>query len=342
MPTWRSAPCSGFGTSTTAPSASSVGSRSASSGVRTGWSGTPASRRDAHPVVAREARERFRHLRVVVREDDDVLRVGRDAVGVVADAVDVAPQRERVAVGAGEHEARVRHPLLDPAVVGAAEEALRRAPVVDPGAVAGRVVVLGALPLRRGEGERRLQQRRLDVLAAAGALARQERGVDADGGEERGAHARPRRVGEDRSRARRPRRHAVGDLQVGQVRLVAVHVRHRAAEMTALLVQQTEAGGDQRVVAGAVAVRRVACRTPVIEQYTSRGLAASRVAASMPSRSSCPARRSPARRRRRTPARGTSRGPRRPSGRARRCADRGARRRTRRCRGTGRRPAARP
>ena len=212
---------------------------------------------DAHPVVARETSERFRHLRVVVREDDDVLRVGRDAVGVVADAVDVPPEREGVTVGTGEREARVRHPLLDPPVVGAAEEALRRAPVVDPGAVAGRVVVLGALPLRRGETECRLQQRGLDVLSTAGALSREERGVDADGGKERGGHARPRRVGEDRSRAGRAGFHAVGDLQVRQVRLVAVHVRHRSPEMTALLVEQTEAGGHQGVPAGAVAVRRV-------------------------------------------------------------------------------------
>ena len=87
------------------------GRRSASSGVRTGCSGTPASRADAHPVVAREARERLGHQRVVVREHDDVLGVGRDAVGIVADAVDVAPQRERVAVGAREHEAAGSAPI---------------------------------------------------------------------------------------------------------------------------------------------------------------------------------------------------------------------------------------
>ena len=40
----------------------------------------------------------------------------------------------------------------------------------------------------------------------------------------------------------------------------------RAAEVAALLVQQAEPGGDERVVAGPVAVAGVAVRSAVIEQ----------------------------------------------------------------------------
>ena len=214
--------------------------------------------RDTDPLVAGEARDRLGHLREVVREDDQVLGVGRHAVGVVVHTIDVATQCQRVAVGAREHELRVRDPLLDPALVRAAEEPLRRALVGDPRAVAGRVVVLRALPLARRHHQRGLEHRRLDVLPATGVEAREQRRVDAHRREERGAHAEPRRVGEDRSRSGRARSHSLGDLEVGKVGLVAVHVGDRAAEVSALLVHDAEARRHQRVVAGARPVSRMA------------------------------------------------------------------------------------
>ena len=216
---------------------------------------------DANPLVAREACDRFRHLREVVREDDQVLRVGSHAVGVVANPVDVAPQRERVAVGAREHELRVRDPLFDPATVRAAEEPLRCALVSDPRAVAGLVVVLRRAATSRPSSPARPGASTSRRVALDRCGAREQRGVDPHRREERRAHAEPRGVGEDRSRARRSRGHAVGDLEVGQVRLVAVHVRNRATEVPALLVHDAEPGGDQRVVARARLVRRDAFRT---------------------------------------------------------------------------------
>ena len=126
MPTWRSVPCSGCSTSVTASSAAQrgVGERLFRSAHR--LERHPGLGRDADPLVAREACDRLRHLREVVRKDDQVLRVRRHAVGVVANSVDVAPQRQRVAVRAREHEFRVRDPLFDPAIIRAVEEALRR------------------------------------------------------------------------------------------------------------------------------------------------------------------------------------------------------------------------
>ena len=123
---------------------------------------------DLDPLVAGEPGEGLGHERVVVGEDDDVLRIHRNPGRVIADPVELAPEGEGVAVCAGEDERGVGHPLLDPAPVGALEQPLRGPLVIDPGPQAHGVGVLHALPFRRRDGERGLEERRLDVLARAG------------------------------------------------------------------------------------------------------------------------------------------------------------------------------
>ena len=117
--------------------------------------------------------------------------------------------------------------------------------------------MLGALPLRRGETEGSLEQRRFHVLPAAGALPGQQCGVDADRREVRRRHAQPWRVAEDGTLALRARGHVLGDLEVGEEGLVTVHVGNRAAHVPTLLVLESDPRGHERFDSGPILQTRV-------------------------------------------------------------------------------------
>ena len=200
-------------TSTTLPSRSNSGSRSASSGERTRWTGTPTSRRQTNPVVGRELRDRVAHRVVELVQNRHALRRRRHA----------AARRWRAQRGSGssssisrgvEDEARHRHPVVGPAAVGALEEPLRRARIEDPRVEPGAIGALDALPGADRRRERALQHRRVHVLAATGDLPCDERGVDRDGRVVERREADPRDAAEQRSGSRRADHAPVGRIAV--------------------------------------------------------------------------------------------------------------------------------
>ena len=123
--------------------------------------------RQPHPIVGGELPVRVGEHRVVVVQDDDLLRIRGDASGVVTRCPRVVGDPKLVALRRAERERRVRHPLAHPLPVGALEEAACRARVEDPRVVARCFRVLGALPPTPRRDQHALEQRRLDPLPAA-------------------------------------------------------------------------------------------------------------------------------------------------------------------------------
>ena len=147
-PTCRTAPNSGSGTSTTQPSSTSSGSSSASSGERTGCSGVPTCAATRTHSATGCLRDRLDHLVVEVEEHDHVVRRGRDPVGRLLRRRDRGQRLHAGLVGVDD-ELRQRHPVVQPAPVGAAEEAARGPRVGDPGE---EVLDLRVLDLHPGSG----------------------------------------------------------------------------------------------------------------------------------------------------------------------------------------------
>jgi hypothetical protein len=96
-----------------------------------------------------------------MKQHDEVVGSDPNAIRVVAGPAGIVGQPE-VTVGRGrratQDETRVRHPMVDPAPVGALKQSLRRALVHHPHPEEGRVGVGHALPRPTGHGQRSLQQ----------------------------------------------------------------------------------------------------------------------------------------------------------------------------------------
>src|SRR6202011_5092675 len=103
-----------------------------------------------------------------------------------------------------------------------------------------------------GEGQGRLEQGGLDVLAASVPLAGQQGRVDAHRGQIGGTQARPWGVVEDGAWSGGTGRHALGDLQVREEGVRPVDVSGRAAEVAPVLVHDPAPCGDEGDVRGPV------------------------------------------------------------------------------------------
>ena len=297
-------------------------------------------RRRIHPFLCGELLHRLGQQRLVVHHHQQFFRAGAEAIRIVL-RLEVGACVERFAGRGGQQEARVGHPVVDPAPVGALEVTLGRLGSQDPAVEHRHVDLLGALPHAAAAGHGALQQRGLDPLAAAGDLAGAQRGADRGGGGEEGTQAGPVGGRVQRAGTRGTLQPLVRDLDVGERVADACHVVDGPFRPATLLPLQPRARGDQRVVAGAVGVLVVAAvgGDRAVDQARVR-LGERRVVDPQPlrrrrARSSppgCP----PAR-----PAPGSSPCPPRPSGRARRCACRAATPCSRARCGTGLRRAAR-
>ena len=189
-PTWRIAPSSGSSTSTTQPSARSAGSSSASSGERTGWSGHADLGGELHPLARTGTwRSASAMQRLVVVQQDHLVGVGADARVVASRGRAVFSVRcTAIAFGGAEDEVGERHPVVDPAAVGAPEEALGCPRVDDPGLEVRRVGVLDPLPgAERWWPARPAAARSRPRWPRPVVLARPQGGADADGGDVDGA-----------------------------------------------------------------------------------------------------------------------------------------------------------
>ncbi len=140
----------------------------------------PLGRRALAEHGARRGEVALPRLTVAARHREDV-----DLVGVAAEV------HERGACR-GDHR-------VEPLAVGTLEARGRDEVAVAPQDVERIGGVLGALPDLGGPQQRTLEERRLDALPRAGALAREQRGVDARGREQRGAVARQREAQEHRA-----------------------------------------------------------------------------------------------------------------------------------------------
>ena len=179
---------------------------------------------------------------------------GAEAVGVVL-RLEIGRGVQRLAGRRGEDEARVRHPVVDPAPVRALEVALGRARAEDPAVEHRRLGLLGALPHAAAANQRALQQRSLDPLPATRDLACAQRRADRGAGGEERAEAGPVRGGKHRSRARGSLHPFIGDLELGEGIRSPAHVVDRALGPAALLEVQPGARGHERIVAGAIRMR---------------------------------------------------------------------------------------
>ena len=207
---------------------------------------------EAHPLVARPGGDRGGrlderlglrpHARLVVAAGDDGLRRGRRV-----DAGRVGPQ-ERVLE---------RRPLVQPLAVAGTEDALRRPPVEVPQAVA-RVHRGDPLPPHRVHVDDGLGERRLDVLADAGALDDVEPGARRRRRQQRGAEAGPRHGEEDRAFPAAELVGAGGHVEAGLGEVDAHDVVHPGAVPAALVGLQPGAGRDQPLDVGPVGRRGVA------------------------------------------------------------------------------------
>ena len=260
-----------------------AGSCSASSGDRSGCSGTPTSAPSCDPRLRRELGDRLGHQRLVVVQQEHLVDVHADARGRVAGTGGLLRALERVALGRAEHEVGERHPLVHPPAVGAAEHALRCARVADPALVVRGVDVLDALPRRQRGGEHALEQRRRHALAAAGLLAHAQRGADRERGQVGRRHAHPRhaRVAADRDGARPP---SSRRARRGRGTQAATPARRASVPPG---TPRLSHWWPVRAATSASTAGRSACAPSspyaVIEQCTRRGLRASSVSWSMPS-----------------------------------------------------------
>ncbi|MCG3171837.1 MAG: hypothetical protein CALGDGBN_03542 [Pseudomonadales bacterium] len=194
---------------------------------------------------------------MVVHQDQQFLGAGAEAIRVVL-CPQVGRRVQPLAARRREDEARIGHPVLDPAAIARLEMPLRRACPENPGIEALRIGLLHPLPQPAGAGERALQQRGLDPLPASGDRTRVERGADRRARREEGPEARPMRGREQRSGPRRTLQVLIGNRELRVGIGLARHAAHRALRPPALLPVQAGARGDQRIPGRAPGVAVVA------------------------------------------------------------------------------------
>jgi hypothetical protein len=114
---------------------------------------------------------------VVFVQDDHASGAGDNRDGASL-GVEGRPRFEHVELRRVQDEARDRHPVVGPAVVGSLEEPLRRARVEDPRVESAATGALDPLPGADSGRERALQHRCVHVLTPAGDLAREQGGTD--------------------------------------------------------------------------------------------------------------------------------------------------------------------
>ena len=199
----------------------------------------PRRRAEAHPLVAGPGGHRGGGL-------DERLGLGPHAGLVVTAGDGHRWHRRRVDAGCvGAQEGVLeRRPLVQPGAVTGPEDALRRPPVEVPQAVA-RMDRGDPLPPHRVHVDDRLGERRLDVLADAGALDDVERGARRRRRQQGRAEAGPRHGEEDRALPAAELVGAVGHVEAGRRQVDAHDVVHARAVPAALVGLQAGAGGDE-------------------------------------------------------------------------------------------------
>ena len=215
-------------------------------------------RRRGEPLVGREPRERRRELWVVVVEDDELFRGRRDPTGIVAWRACLVRDAQHVALGDPEHERRVRHPVVHPPSVRAAEQPLGRARIHDPRVVEAACPAApraathpSCRPGLPGSSDvsTRWPQPVVDRAWSAApmpALARKQA--------PRLGNAEYEKYGPSRSV---PSQQPSGGSRSGYSATASRHAQHGAADPAALLPLHARAGGDQRVVPGPRRASRV-------------------------------------------------------------------------------------